>query len=399
MDDIIKTVLDFMSGVKVPQRNFLLSLFTSLSCIVGRANYRNLSRHSGFCEHTYSRWYNREFDYAMLNRLLIEKELGKTGEKIGAIDATFLKKSGKCTEGLGMFWNGALGKSSRGLEVSTVAVIDLQSHTAYGLDSRMTQSGDDDCESRTIQYGKQVKELKEHLKSLRVRYLTTDAYYSKHEFTKTVIGAGLHQIGKLRHDAYLLWPYQGKSSGRGRPKKYAGIAGTKGELKGWKFIATLEDETLVYEGVVWSRALKSWVKVVIMRREEKGKQLQALLFSTDVELPALTIIEYYKLRFQIEFLFRDAKQHTGLGDCQGRKAIAQQNAANASITTLNLLKLEDRRAADTPEKTVISIESWKRRKANQQLMNLIFDTLEIDRTDKKVARTYEQFSNFGCIAA
>jgi len=133
MDDIIKTVLDFMSGVKVPQRNFLLSLFTSLSCIVGRANYRNLSRHSGFCEHTYSRWYNREFDYAMLNRLLIEKELGKTGEKIGAIDATFLKKSGKCTEGLGMFWNGALSKSSRGLEVSTVAVIDLQSHTAYGL--------------------------------------------------------------------------------------------------------------------------------------------------------------------------------------------------------------------------------------------------------------------------
>jgi hypothetical protein len=82
----------------------------------------------------------------MLNRLLIEKELGKTGEKIGAIDATFLKKSGKCTEGLGMFWNGALSKSSRGLEVSTVAVIDLQSHTAYGLDSRMTQSGDDDCE-------------------------------------------------------------------------------------------------------------------------------------------------------------------------------------------------------------------------------------------------------------
>jgi hypothetical protein len=350
------------------------------------------------CEHTYSRWYNRKFDYAVLNKLLIKRELGETGEKIGAIDATFLKKSGKCTEGLGMFWNGALGKASRGLEVSTVAVIDVQSNTGYGLDSRMTQSSDE-CESKTIQYGQQVTEIKQHLKSLGVRYLATDAYYSKSEFTKAVLTAGLHQIGKLRQDAYLLWPFQGEYNGRGRPKKYAGVAETKGRLKDWKYIATLEDGTIVYEGVVWSRALQALVKVALMRKEEKGKELQALLFSTDVELPALTIIEYYKLRFQIEFLFRDAKQHTGLGDCQARKAIAQHNAANASLTALNLLKLEDRRAADTSEKTVISIESWKRRKANQQLMNLIFDTLEIDRTNKKVARAYEEFSNLGCIAA
>lgn len=193
----------------------------------------------------------------------------------------------------------------------------------------------------------------------------------------------------------MLWPFQGKYIGRGRPKKYAGIAETKGRLKGWKCIATLEDGTIVYEGVVWSRALQVLVKVALMRKEEKGKQLQAHLFSTDVELPTLRIIEYYKLRFQIEFLFRDAKQHTGLGDCQARKAIAQQT----SITTLNLIKLEDRRVADTSEKKIISIESWKRRKANQQLMNLIFDTLEIDRNNKKVVRIYEEFSNFGCIAA
>lgn len=177
MDDIIKTILDSMSGVKVPQRNFLLSIFITLSSFVGKANYRNLSRHSGMCEHSYSRWHNRGFDYAVLNQRLIEKELGTTGEKIGAIDATFIKKSGKRTEGLGMFWNGALGKSSRGLEVSTLAVIDVQSNTAYGLDSRMTQSGDD-CGSKTIQYGEQVTALERHLKSLGVRYLATDANMS-----------------------------------------------------------------------------------------------------------------------------------------------------------------------------------------------------------------------------
>jgi IS4 transposase len=43
-----------------------------------------------------------------------------------------------------------------------------------------------------------------------------------------------------------------------------------------------------------------------------------VLFSTDTELDALTLYRYYKARFQIEFLFRDAKQFTGLNDCQAR---------------------------------------------------------------------------------
>jgi IS4 transposase len=38
----------------------------------------------------------------------------------------------------------------------------------------------------------------------------------------------------------------------------------------------------------------------------------ALLFSTDTELDAGWIYRYYKARFQIEVLFRDAKQFTGL---------------------------------------------------------------------------------------
>ena len=80
------------------------------------------------------------------------------------------------------------------------------------------------------------------------------------------------------------------------------------------------------------------------------------------------------------------------------KLYAVQNGASASITALNLLKLEDRRESQTEDQTVISIESWKRRKANQQLMNLIFEQLEIDRHDKKVAQAYLELSNFGCIA-
>jgi len=397
MDDTIVTLLGFMSAVKVPQMKFMLSLFVSLGCFVGKANFRNLSRHSQMCEHTYSRWFHRKFDYVTFNRLLIEQKLGRSSTRIGAIDATFLNKSGKCTEHLGQFWNGSAGKAQKGLEISTVAIVDVQSQTAYGLDSRLTE-GEKDAESRTKQYSQQIENLKEHLSKLKVQYIATDGYYSKYDFTKTLREMGLQQIGKLRHDSRLLWPYQGEYSGRGRPRKYDGVADTKEELKAWQYVTSLEDGTLVYEGIVWSKALKCLVKVVILRKQESGKQYQALLFSTDLTLPALTLLAYYKLRFQIEFLFRDAKQHTGLGDCQARKALAVQNGASASITALNLLKLEDRRESQTEDQTVISIESWKRRKANQQLMNLIFEQLEIDRHDKKVAQAYLELSNFGCIA-
>jgi hypothetical protein len=93
----------------------------------------------------------------MLNKLLVEKELGSTGAKICAIDATFLKKSGKCTEGLGMFWNGSLGKSAKVLEISTVAVMDVESNTAYGLSSKLTEEEKDNSKSIPVPVQKVMK--------------------------------------------------------------------------------------------------------------------------------------------------------------------------------------------------------------------------------------------------
>ncbi len=43
-----------------------------------------------------------------------------------------------------------------------------------------------------------------------------------------------------------------------------------------------------------------------------------LYFSTDLTLDAHTVLKHYRSRFQIEFLYRDAKQHTGLEDVQAR---------------------------------------------------------------------------------
>ena len=69
-----------------------------------------------------------------------------------AVDASFVPKSGKHTDGLGYFWNGSRQKSERGLEISSICVVDMQANTAYALNARQTIDTENDDEVRTQQY-------------------------------------------------------------------------------------------------------------------------------------------------------------------------------------------------------------------------------------------------------
>ena len=67
-----------------------------------------------------------------------------------------------------------------------------------------------------------------------------------------------------------------------------------------------------------------------------GQSARVILFSTDRELGWEPLLDYYRLRFQIEFNFRDAKQHWGLEDFMVIKKQAVLNAANLSLFMVNL---------------------------------------------------------------
>ena len=125
----------------------------------------------------------------------------------------------------------------------------------------------------------------------------------------------------------------------------------------------------------------------------------ALLFSTDTELSAWEIYRLYKARFQIEFLFRDAKQFTGLLDCQARGQAALHFHFNASMTALNLLKLEDRQLTEGNPRSVISIASWKIRKFNEHLLEHFSSMLGLDFSLIKSSPEFETLCNYGAIAA
>ena len=112
-------------------------------------------------------------------------------------------------------------------------------------------------------------------------------------------------------------------------------------------------------------------------------------------------MRFYKARFQIEFLFRDAKQFLGLNDCQARCSSALNFHFNASMTALNLLKLEDRKFRSNDENKsnhVISIASWKIRKFNEHLLEKFSLYLGLDFNSIKLMPGFEMLCNYGVIS-
>jgi hypothetical protein len=173
-----------MSSVKKPHRLFLIGLFTVLRLFQGKATFRNLSRYSDMHEKRFSRWYRRPFDFAHFNARLIDHELPKDHERIAAIDASFIKKSGKHTEGLGYFYHGQAGKAEKGLEISLISFIDLNVNTGYAIDERQTVAVEE--QNRVDLYARHFREVAPELKKASIRYLAADSYYSKVKFIDAV---------------------------------------------------------------------------------------------------------------------------------------------------------------------------------------------------------------------
>ncbi|WP_226645234.1 transposase [Microbulbifer variabilis] len=284
----------------------MLTLFAVLMVFQGKATFLNMERYSLSSEKRYRRWSRRNFDFVKFNAELFMQTFPNDHECVAAIDASFINKSGKKTEGLGCrYYNGSVGVSQRGLEISMISITDLKSNTAYVLDAQQTI--DEEGRSRIELYANQAVKLAPTLLDLDIRYLAADAYYTKVKFISAIIPAGLHIVGKLRADANPLWLYEGVYSGTGCPCKHDGKVDFVADSDRFEHVGALDDSTEVYTKAVYASFLKRVIRVVMLRSTNGDKESHALLYSTDTELDAMTLIAYYKSRFQVEFLFRDTK--------------------------------------------------------------------------------------------
>ena len=124
-----------------------------------------------------------------------------------------------------------------------------------------------------------------------------------------------------------------------------------------------------------------------------------ILFSTDETLDAWQVYRYYKARFQIEFLFRDAKQFTGLCDSQARDQARLDFHFNASLTTLNLAKSECLNAKKKEDTRLWSMGSVKIRAFNQHYLNRIIRIFGLEHTCIKKRPEYQSLKDYGARAA
>jgi hypothetical protein len=373
---LLQSVLPGLSQTKQPQRKFLAHLFGLLLMLPGHATFRNLSRYSSYDERSFSRWYARDFDFVSLNKAAILHVTPSAHEQALVIDASFVPKSGKKTYGLDRFWNSSHGRSEKGLEISTLAWLDITANCAYSLSVQQTpptsEVTDPEATRIDVYLDQLTRVVSEHDLS-PLCYVITDGYYSKQKFINGVQALGRHQIGKLRIDANLRYLYQGpKRPGPGRPKTYDGKVNWD-DLARFEPIATAEDHLVLYHQVLNHVQFQCNLRVVLVVDTKHHRR--AVLFSTDVGLDALTIYRYYKARFQIEFLFRDAKQFTGLCDGQARSQAKLDFHFNASLTAVTLAKLEARQQNGDAVSS-FSMASLKRRAFNQHLIDRICDHLE-----------------------
>jgi len=76
-------------------------------------------------------------------------------------------------------------------------------------------------------------------------------------------------------------------------------------------------------------------------------------------MDGMKIVSCYRSRFQIEFLYRDAKQHCGLEDCQARSKNKLHFHFNAALTTVNLAKMHwlDTRKLDAEPFSMVNFKT------------------------------------------
>ena len=170
-------------------------------------------------------------------------------------------------------------------------------------------------------------------KVANVRYLAVDSAYANAPCIEGVLAQKLEVMSKLRQNANLHYVFEGAQTGKGAPRKYDGKVDFS-DVSRFTRLTDVKSGVELYTLVVWHRTWKRKIRLALLVNRREGKKAQhVLLFSTDLNLSAEKILKFYKLRFQIEFLFRDAKQFTGLSDCQARDELSLNFHFNTRQTT------------------------------------------------------------------
>jgi hypothetical protein len=347
----------------------------------GRITMLGLSRwtEKGGSYRTLQRFYQSVLPWAALHWVFFRKRFLKSeDEYLIAGDEVVVSKAGTKTYGLDRFFSGLQQQVIPSLSFFTFSLVNIREAQSYPMQTtQMVKSAAEKAAHQAHVKARQVKKTGEKKKPGRptgsknkkkqdvmlnpelvriqkalhallktvgtvvsLKYVALDGHFGNYPSAFMVRQANLHLISKLRSDAALYPAFEGDYHRRGpRPKYGAKIAVrqlTASYLKETKTDGPLRTD--LYQGQFYNKEFAFALNVVIILKTNVVTHAQAhvILFSTDLEVAYARIIQFYSLRFQIEFNFRDAKQFWGLEDFMNVKQTAVTNAANLSFFMVNL---------------------------------------------------------------
>ena len=367
----------------------------------GRITMLELSRwtEKGGSYRTIQRWYHTPLLWLQIQWIFFLSQLQKANDEyIAAGDEVVFGKAGQETYGIGRFFSSLQNRVIPGLSFFVFSVVHVKERQSYPIQAvQMVKEKEANqkkvkkkavkIEKRPVGRPKGSKNKKSEkpmlspellriqpvleaflviLKGvLAVQYLVMDGHFGNYPSAWMVLQTGLQFVSKLRSDAALYEPLTGNYCGRGARPKYGDKVDVRKMKKKYLKSDTKADglRTQMYQAILLNKGFAFSLNVVVILKTNLSthKQAHIILFSTDLKLPYVKLYEYYTLRFQIEFNFRDAKQYWGLDDFMNVKEQAVTNAANLSFFMVNFSSvLLQRYREHNPVFSVLDLKSHYR---------------------------------------
>lgn len=344
----------------------------AMLAMTGRVTMLGISRwtEKGGSYRTIQRFFNSQIMWAKVNWFLIRHHLlDRQDTVLISGDESVVTKAGKKTYGLDRFFSSLYNKPVSGLSFFSLSLISVKERTSYPV--MMEQVVKEAEEKPAKKVKKQTKKrgrpkgsknknrrdvvLKPYLvhiqtmlkrllrligSDLKAIYCVMDGAFGNNNALQMVQQCSLHLISKLRYDAALYFPYQGPQKKSGANKKYGDKLNYANLPAQYLKETSLVDglQTNIYQMNLWHKLFPDLLNIVIIVKINLKTQSRAhiVLFSSDPLLTYDKLIDYYRLRFQIEFNFRDAKQFWGLEDFMNVNQTPVYNAANLAMFMVNL---------------------------------------------------------------
>ncbi len=372
MDAILPLLLCLTPEVRMTTLRQLARIVVAMLAITGRVTMLGLSRWTGTggSYRTIQRFFHTTLPWAALLWIFVRTHLLPPGDTYLLVgDACVVTKAGTETHGVDRFFSSIYGKPVPGVSLFALALVSCTERQAFPVQieqivripavspppaappakrkpgrpqgSSTQAKTDAPLNAEHMRISTMIQGFLARIRPhLSLTTLVLDGHFGNHNAVLMARRLGLQLISKLRSDSALYYPYTGPYAGRGPRRIYGERIDPTAIPERFLMQTTVEDavETRIYQlearHTTFDQPLN--VVVIVKQNQTTGKQAHVYLFSSDRTLAWVALRDAYQLRFQIEFVFRDAKQYWGLEDFMVIKAAAVTNAMNVACFMVNL---------------------------------------------------------------